>query len=91
MNQSVLDTPIAYLKGVGPQRAEILKKEISVFSYRDLLGYYPFRYIDRTQYYKIKDVNTELPYLQILVRLKSLEVIGEKRTKRLVASVPRHA
>ncbi len=85
MNQSALDTPIAYLKGVGPQRAEILKKEISVFRYRDLVGYYPFRYIDRTQFYKIKDVNAELPYLQILVRLRSLEVIGEKRTKRLVA------
>lgn len=85
MNQSVLDTPIAYLKGVGPQRAEILKKEIAVFSYRDLISYYPFRYIDRTQFYKINNVNTELPYLQILVRLKSLELLGEKQTKRLVA------
>lgn len=84
MNQSVLDTPIAYLKGVGPQRAEILKKEIDVFCYRDLIHYYPFRYIDRTQFYKIKEVNAELPYLQVLVRLRSLEVIGEKRTKRLV-------
>lgn len=85
MSQSLLDTPIAYLKGVGPQRAEILKKEIAVFSYRDLIAYYPFRYIDRTQFYKIKATNADLPYLQILVRLKSFEVIGEKRTKRLVA------
>ncbi|HEX7365815.1 MAG TPA: ATP-dependent DNA helicase RecG [Pelobium sp.] len=85
MNQTVLDTPIAYLKGVGPQRAEILKKEIAVYSYRDLLHYYPFRYIDRTQFYKISAVNLELPYIQILVRLRSVEVIGEKRTKRLVA------
>ena len=85
MNDQIFKTPIEYLKGVGPQRAEILKKEISVFTYGDLLSYYPFRYIDRTQFYKIKDVDSELPYIQILVRLKSLEPLGEKRTKRLVA------
>jgi ATP-dependent DNA helicase RecG len=85
LNDQILKTPIEYLKGVGPQRAEILKKEIFVFTYGDLLSYYPFRYIDRTQFYKIKDVDAELPYIQILVRLKSLELLGEKRTKRLVA------
>ena len=85
MNDQLLKTPIAYLKGVGPQRAEILKKEISIFTYGDLLSYYPFRYIDRTQFHKIKDLDPELPYLQILVRLKSLTLIGEKRTKRLIA------
>ena len=85
MNDQIFKTPIEYLKGVGPQRAEILKKEISVFTYGDLLSYYPFRYIDRTQFYKIKDVDPELPYIQILIRLKSLELLGEKRTKRLVA------
>ena len=85
MNDQVLKTPIAYLKGVGPQRAEILKKEIAIFTYGDLLSYYPFRYIDRTQFHKIKDLDPELPYLQILIRLKSLTLIGEKRTKRLIA------
>lgn len=85
MNDQIFKTPIEYLKGVGPQRAEILKKEISVFTYGDLLSYYPFRYIDRTQFYKIEDVDPDLPFIQILVRLKSLELIGEKRTKRLVA------
>lgn len=85
MNDQIYKTPIEYLKGVGPQRAEILKKEISVFTYGDLLSYYPFRYIDRTQFYKIKDLNFDLPYIQILVRLKSITLIGEKRTKRLIA------
>lgn len=85
MNDQIFKTPIEYLKGVGPQRAEIFKKEISVFTYGDLLSYYPFRYIDRTQFYKIRDVDAELPYIQILVRLKSLVLLGEKRTKRLVA------
>jgi ATP-dependent DNA helicase RecG len=85
LNDQIFKTPIEYLKGVGPQRAEILKKEISVFTYGDLLSYYPFRYIDRTQFYKIKDVDPDLPYIQILVRLKSFAILGEKRTKRLVA------
>ncbi|MBU1371854.1 MAG: ATP-dependent DNA helicase RecG [Bacteroidetes bacterium] len=85
MNEQIFKTPIEYLKGVGPQRAEILKKEISIFTYGDLLHYYPFRYIDRTQFYKVKDANPNLPYIQILVRLKSFETIGEKGTRRLVA------
>lgn len=85
MNEQIFKTPIEYLKGVGPQRAEILKKEISVFTYADLLHYYPFRYIDRTQFYKINAASPDLPYIQILVRLKSFEIIGEKRGKRLIA------
>jgi ATP-dependent DNA helicase RecG len=85
LNEQIFKTPIEYLKGVGPQRAEILKKEISIFTYVDLLHYYPFRYIDRTQFFKIRDANPDLPYIQILVRLKSFEIIGEKRTRRLVA------
>jgi ATP-dependent DNA helicase RecG len=85
LSEQILKTPIAYLKGVGPQRAEILKKEISIFTYGDLLTNYPFRYIDRTRFYKINEVNGELPLIQILVRLKSFEIIGEKQGRRLVA------
>ncbi len=85
MNDQIFKTPIEYLKGVGPQRAEILKKEISVFTYGDLLSYYPFRYIDRTQFHKIINLNPELPFIQILIRLKSITLLGEKRTKRLIA------
>lgn len=83
----IFNTPIEYLKGVGPQRAEVLKKEIGVFVYQDLLYYYPFRYIDRTRYYKINEIYPDSPLVQILVRLKSFEIIGEKHTKRLVAKV----
>jgi ATP-dependent DNA helicase RecG len=85
LNDQIFKTPIEYLRGVGPQRAEILKKEIAVYTYGDLLIYYPFRYIDRTQFYKIRDLNHELPYIQVLVRLKSLELLGDKKTKRLIA------
>lgn len=83
----IFNTPIEYLKGVGPQRAEVLKKEIGVFTYQDLLHYYPFRYIDKTRYYKINEIGFDFPLVQILVRLKSFEVIGEKQSKRLVARV----
>jgi ATP-dependent DNA helicase RecG len=80
----MLDTPIEYLKGIGPQRAEVLKKEIGIFLYRDLLTYYPFRYVDRTKFYKISEISEDLPYVQLRGSIEKLEVIGQKQTKRLV-------
>lgn len=77
-------TPIEYLKGVGPQKADVLKKELQVFTIGDLLEYYPFRYIDRTQFNKIKDLHPDLIGAQVLGRLTSLQEVGEKRAKRLV-------
>lgn len=78
-------TPIAYLKGVGPQKADVLKLELQLFSIGDLLQYYPFRYIDRTKFHKIKEVHADMVGAQILGRLISLQELGEKRGKRLVA------
>jgi len=83
----IFNTPIEYLKGVGPQRAEVLKKELGIFIYQDLLHYYPFRYINKTRYYKINEIYQDFPLVQILVRLKSFEIIGEKQAKRLVGRV----
>lgn len=77
-------TPIEYLKGVGPQKADVLKKELQIFIIGDLLQYYPFRYIDRTQFLKIKQLHTDLIGAQVLGRLISLQEVGEKRGKRLV-------
>jgi ATP-dependent DNA helicase RecG len=85
LDNNFLKTPIEFLKGVGPQRADVLKKELSIFNYWDLLRHYPFRYIDRTKFYKLNEVNAELPYIQIIVRLKTFDIIGEKSSKRLVA------
>ncbi|MDI9338960.1 MAG: ATP-dependent DNA helicase RecG [Sediminibacterium sp.] len=79
-----LDTPIEYLKGIGPQRAEVLKKELNLFTLRDLLTHYPFRYVDRTQFHLIRQIEDDQSYVQLRGRIDSLEVIGEKRTKRLV-------
>jgi ATP-dependent DNA helicase RecG len=82
---SVFQTPIEYLKGVGLSRAAVLKKELQIAQFEDLLNYYPYKYIDRTRFYKIKDVQADLPYVQVLARLTHFEILGEKHTKRLVA------
>jgi ATP-dependent DNA helicase RecG len=82
---ATLDTTIEYLKGVGPKRAELLQKELRIFTYDDLLNYFPFRYIDRTRFYKINELDTDLPYVQILGRITGKEQIGEKHKKRIVA------
>lgn len=82
-----LQTPIEYLKGVGPQRAELLKKELAIFTYQDLLTHFPFRYVDRTKFYKVKEIHPDLPSVQILGRIISKEIIGDKRAKRLVAQL----
>ncbi len=85
MAEQILKTPVEYLKGVGTQRADVLKKDLGIHTYGDLLQHYPFRYIDRTRFYKIRDLNSELPSVQILGRIVSKEVIGEKQAKRLIA------
>lgn len=80
-----LDTPIVYLKGVGPQKAKLLQGELGIFTFGDLLYNFPFRYIDRTTFYKIKDVNPSSYSVQIIARLIGLQRIGEGRKKRLIA------
>jgi ATP-dependent DNA helicase RecG len=87
MSNSLLETPIEFLKGVGTQRADILKKELGVFTYGDLLTHYPFRYIDRTKFYTIAELNTSLQYVQVRGKIIHFEVMGEKRSKRLVAKL----
>ncbi|MEZ4967137.1 MAG: ATP-dependent DNA helicase RecG [Saprospiraceae bacterium] len=82
-----LDSNIEYLKGVGPQRAEVLKKELGIFTCRDLLFHFPFRYIDRTQFHKIRDVRNEGEQVQFRGILRRLETIGEGRARRLVGSL----
>ena len=87
MNDQPFQTPIEYLKGVGTARADVLKKELAIKNLEDLLEHFPFRHIDRTQYYKIRNINPDLPYVQVIARLTHKEVLGEKHTKRLVAQV----
>ncbi|MBS9523353.1 ATP-dependent DNA helicase RecG [Litoribacter alkaliphilus] len=78
------DTKIEFLKGVGPQKAELLNKELNIFTFGELLQHYPFRYEDRTKFYKIRHLTAELDHVQILGRLVKIETIGDGRRKRLV-------
>jgi len=86
MSVNLLQTPIEYLKGVGPQRGELLRKELGIHRYEDLLNFYPNRYIDRTRYYQINELNNNPAEVQIIgkvVHLKTVEF--GKGKKRLVA------
>ncbi len=77
--------PIEYLKGVGPQRADMLKKELGIFTFNDLLHHFPYRHIDKTKIVKIGELTEATEYAQVQGTLQYYEVIGEKNTKRLVA------
>ena len=87
MSNTFLNTPIEYLKGVGPQKAEMLKKELQIFKYSDLLSFYPFRYVDRTIFYKIKDINSDLPFVQLRGKITHTKMLGTKRAQRFVATL----
>jgi len=82
-----LDSGIEYLKGVGPQRADVLKKELGIFTCRDLLLHFPFRYIDRTKFHQIREVKNEGEQVQLRGILRRLETLGEGRAKRLVGTL----
>lgn len=78
------DTSIEFLKGVGPQRAALLNKELGIFTYRDLLQHYPFRHEDRTKFYAISELDSAMSFVQIRGKLLKLETIGVGRKQRLV-------
>ena len=80
-------TKLEYLRGVGLQRAQLLGKELGLFTYGDLIQRYPFRYLDRTQFYNVVDLHDDLPYVQVKGILRGREVIGEGPKKRMVAKV----
>jgi ATP-dependent DNA helicase RecG len=78
-------TPIEYLKGIGPQKSELLKKELNLFTYGDLIQHYPFRYEDRTRFYRISELDETMPHVQIKGIIRAMETVGEGHKKRLVA------
>ncbi len=81
----ILSTPIDYLKGVGPQRANLLKEELNICTYIDLLEHYPFRYIDRSKTYNISQLSHDMPYIQIRGSVIRFEEKGIRNKKRLIA------
>ena len=80
-----MSSPIEYLKGVGPQRAEMLKKELNIFTFGDLLEHFPYRHIDRTRVWKIGEISPAAEYVQVAGRLETMEMMGSGKGKRLVA------
>ncbi|TVQ87840.1 MAG: ATP-dependent DNA helicase RecG [Bacteroidetes bacterium] len=87
MSSDILKTPIEYLKGVGPQRADLLKKEIQVFCFEDLLHFYPFRYIDRSRFYTVSEITEDMPYVQIRGYISNIQLHGHRRTTRMTATL----
>ena len=85
MNPNFLQTPIPYLKGVGPNRADTLKSELGIETYRDLLHLFPNRYLDKTQYYKISQLQSSGADVQVVGKIIHLKTVEQKRGKRLVA------
>jgi len=83
--QEFLDSNITYLTGVGPRRAEILSKELNINTFRDLLYYFPYKYIDRTRFYRITELDPDLPLVQIKGYIKGYYTEGQGKGKRLVA------
>lgn len=83
----ILSSPIEYLKGVGPLRADILKKELQIFTFRDLLDHFPLRHIDRTKITQLAAVSPAMEYIQVAGTIHSMQVLGENRGRRLVAQL----
>jgi ATP-dependent DNA helicase RecG len=87
MSYQLLQTPIEYLKGVGPQRGELLRKELGIHRYEDLINFYPNRYIDRTRYYKINELQNNPAEVQIIGKIINIKTVEfGKAKKRLVAT-----
>src|SRR6056300_913293 len=85
MKPNFLQTPIDYLKGVGPNRADLLKKELGIHTFQDLIHLFPNRYIDRTKYYKINELQQTNAEVQIIGKITQVKTVRQKRGKRLIA------
>ena len=81
-----LQTPIDYLKGVGPNRADLLRKELGIHTYQDLINLFPNRYIDRTQYYKTNQLQRSSSDVQVIGQITGFKEVAQKRGKRLIAT-----
>jgi ATP-dependent DNA helicase RecG len=83
----IFDTKIEFLKGMGPQRAALINKELNIFTYGELIQHYPFRYEDRTRFFKIKELSPELENVQVIAKIRKIELVGIGNKRRLVAHV----
>src|SRR5512145_2483466 len=81
----ILDNEIKFLHGVGPKRAEILEKEAEIFTFRDLIYYFPYKYIDKTRFYTISELDTMMQHVQLRGKIHRFATEGVGGSKRLIA------
>ncbi|HEV8272470.1 MAG TPA: ATP-dependent DNA helicase RecG [Chitinophagaceae bacterium] len=86
-NTDILNSPIEYLKGVGPQRADLLKKELNIFTFNDLLNHFPYRHIDKTKVNFIREIDPSTDYIQVAGSLHNIDIVGIKSGRRMVATL----
>ena len=86
MNKDILNTSIEFLKGVGPNRARLIKDELRISKFKDLLFQFPYRYVDKTKYHKISDIKSNNSEIQLIGKIKELKEVGIGSKKRLVAN-----
>ncbi len=84
-SNNLLQTPIDYLKGVGPNRADLLRKELGIHTYQDLINFFPNRYIDKTRFYKIKELQQNTAEVQVIGKIINIKTVDQKRGSRMVA------
>ncbi len=85
---SILDSDIKFLPGIGPKRAELLASELNIRTFRDMLYFFPFRYLDRTRIYSISEVDPEMSHIQLRGKIVRINISGDKgRKKRLIATL----
>lgn len=84
IRKDILETPVEFLKGVGPMKGDLLKKELRIFTFGDLLQHFPYRYVDKTKFHRIRDLTEDSGSVQLKGILRRLSVLGEGKKKRLV-------
>ena len=86
MQPDPLHTPVMYLKGVGPGRAELLRRELDIATLQDVLYLFPNRYLDKSRYYKISELQRNASEVQVVGKIVHLKTVAQKKGKRLVAT-----
>src|SRR6186713_1947591 len=86
-NTDILNSPIEYLKGVGPQKGELLKKELNIYNFNDLLNHFPNRHVDKTKVNLIREIDPSTDYIQVAGSLHNMDIIGIKSGRRMVATL----
>jgi ATP-dependent DNA helicase RecG len=84
---SLLDSDIKFLPGVGPKRAELLQKELNISTFGDMLHFYPFRYVDRSKFYSVREIDSAAAFIQLRGRITGMQMLGEHKGRRLVATL----